>query len=406
MSDKPSPLEGIKVLDLTQAMAGPFATMLLGDLGSNVIKIEPPGGDQTRKWAPPFLNGMSSYFLSANKNKRSMVMDLKKSEGVETLLHLVSDSDVIIENFRPGVMEKLGLDYNNVRVSNRDIIYCSLSGYGQTGPYSDYPGYDLTLLSYSGLLSITGEKDRPPVKFGVPIADIVSGLFASNSIIAALFYRNNGGGGQFIDLSMNDANLSVLTHQAMSYMATQENPEKLGSAHSSIAPYQVFSTRDGYAAICVGTEKLWKQFTESLEIQRLQEHLKFRNNVQRVRNREELAEEINRETVKLNTSELIEKLKASGIPCAPINSVEDALNSEQTKNREMVTDVESPYGILKLLGSPFRMSESPGRITRAPPMLGEHTMEILKEFNVGTDEIRSLIKGGVVNTRVLKDQDL
>src|SRR5579875_650488 len=298
-----SPLQGLKVLDFTQAMAGPFATMLLGDLGCDVIKVEPLTGDQTRKWAPPYQNGMSSYFLSANRNKRSIAVDLKKPAGIEVMKRLLRESDIVVENFRPGTMNKLELSYGNAKSVNKEVIYCSLSGYGQTGPFKDYPAYDLTLLSYTGLMSITGEKGRPPVKFGVPIADIVSGLFAAISIVSAAYARAGSGRGQYIDMSMFDGNLLTLTHQTFGYFATGKNPGRLGSAHSSIALYQAFATSDGYVSISVGTEKLWGEFISRLGLSHLKEDPRFTSNVERVRNREALAAIITEATMGYKTSE-------------------------------------------------------------------------------------------------------
>ena len=277
-------LDGIKVLDMTQAMSGPFATMLLGDLGAEIIKVEPPEGDQTRSWAPPYMGGISSYFMSTNRNKESISIDLKKPEGKEILRRLIKTSDVLVENFRPGVMEKLGFSRQDVMEINGKLIYCSISGFGQTGPMKDLPGYDLVILAMSGLLGITGNPDSSPVKFGVPIADITTALFAAISILAALYSRKETGKGQYIDLSMLDSNFLVLTHQLTAYLSTGKNPEKLGSAHSSIAPYQAFRTEDGYIVITVGTEKLWEKFCNALDPSLLGMP-EFRTNVDRENNR-------------------------------------------------------------------------------------------------------------------------
>lgn len=388
------PLEGIRVLDLTQAMAGPMATMLLGDLGADIIKIEPPAGDQTRKWAPPFINGISSYFLSVNRNKQSLALNLKTPEGLEILKRLVKDADVLIENFRPGTMAKLGLPYEAAREINPDILYCSLSGYGQTGPQKDWPGYDLTVLAGSGLLSLNGEEGRSPIKFGVPIADIVSGMFADISILSALYEREHSGMGQFIDMSMMDGNFMILTHQAFSYFATGKNPRKMGSAHSSISPYQVFRTRDSHIAIAVGTEKLWGVFCRSLNLEHLMENPLFETNTERVQNRDSLVSEIERKFSEMDTSEIFSILLEAGIPAAPINSVEDAVNNSQIKAREMVTTMDSPYGKIPMLGTPFKMSRTPGKLRKAPPQLGEDNDSILGDLDYSRDEIESLRKKG------------
>jgi len=399
-------LEGIRILDLTQAMAGPMATMLLGDLGADIIKVEPVTGDQTRKWAPPYLNGMSAYFLSANRNKRSIAIDLKSPEGKYVFKKLVENSDVLIENFRPGTMEKMGFSYNDLAEVKADLIYCSLSGYGQTGPGKDWPGYDLTVLANSGLMSINGEAGRPPVKFGVPIADITAGLFSDIAILSALFERTKTGKGQYIDMSMLDANFSTLTYQVFSYFATGKNPQRLGSAHSTIAPYQVFETSDGYIAVTVGTEKLWSTFVEVIGRKDLAENPDFKTNVQRVMNREKLASVLNETFKNYKMNEIAEKLMKAGIPFAPINTVEDAVRSPQIKAREMVTEIKSPYGRIDLIGTPFKMSRTPGTIRTAPPQLGYNTVEILESIGMEQKEIDNLMKKGVVNGSVSVDQTL
>ena len=390
------PLKGVRVIDLTQAMAGPMATMTLGDLGAEVIKVEPPSGDQTRSWAPPYINGISSYYLSANRNKKSISIDLKKPDGVAILKKLLLSSDIIIENFRPGTMEKLGISYEEISAINPRIIYCSLSGYGQTGPAREWPGYDLTVLAYSGLLSLNAEEGRPPIKFGVPIADITAGLFAAISILSALYSRSYTGEGQYIDLSMLDANFSILTHQAMSYFATGKNPKHLGSAHASISPYQVFPTADGYIAMAVGTEKLWATFCKVVGREDLLEDPRYRTNMERVRNRELLAGEITKTFSAFNTGELFRKLLDSGIPATPINTVEDAIKSDQVKERNMVTEIDSPYGRIPLLNTPFRLSKTPGSVRLHPPALGENSIEILSAAGFSREEIEKFIKDGTV----------
>lgn len=398
------PLNGIKVLDLTQAMAGPMATMTLGDLGADVIKLEPLNGDQTRSWAPPYMGDMSSYFLSANRNKRSISVDLKSQEGKEILKRLVSSSDVLIENFRPGTMDKFGMNYETASVINEKIIYCSLSGYGQTGHTKEWPGYDLTVLAYSGLLSLNGEEGRPPIKFGVPIADITAGLFSAISILAALHYRDITGKGQFIDMSMLDANFSILTHQAMGYLSTGNNPKLLGSAHASIAPYQVFTTADGFIAVAVGSEKLWQSFCKVIGREDMASDPRYISNSQRVENRSDLVNEINREFAKFETGDIFKKLLSAGIPASPINRVEDAVKSLQIKERNMIRSMQAPYGKIELLGTPFRMSRTPGDVRLHPPMLGENTQEILRGLGYSKSEIEKMTMEGLINAGVSPDR--
>ena len=401
---KKTPLEGIRILDFTQAMAGPIATMLLGDLGAEIIKIEPINGDQTRKWAPPYMNGMSSYFLSANRNKRSIAVDLKQAEGKSIVEKLLKSADVVIENFRPGTMEKMGLSYDETAKIKEDIIYCSLSGYGHTGPWKDLPGYDLTVLANSGLMSINGEEGRPPLKFGVPIADITAGLFSDIAILSALHERSITGRGQYIDMSMLDSNFLVLTYQAFDYFATGKNPEKLGSAHSSIAPYQAFEASDGYIAVTVGTEKLWAKLTEVIGRPDLTTRPEFRTNMDRVANREKLAEELSITFRKYAVKELMDKLTNAGIPAAQINSVGDAIESPQIRAREMVTEMDSPYGKIKMVGTPFKLSRTPGKLQLPPPVLGGDTEEIMESLGYTREEIEILQKKSVINSRTDVDQ--
>lgn len=390
------PLGGLKVLDLTQAMAGPMATMLLGDLGAEIVKVEPLAGDQTRSWAPPFLNGISSYYLSANRNKSSLSIDLKTGEGMEVLSELVKSSDVLVENFRPGTLSRLGMPYEKAAELNPKIIYCSLSGYGQTGPARDWPGYDLTVLANSGLMSLNGEDGRTPIKFGVPIADIVSGLYADIAVLSALHERTSSGAGQFIDMSMLDANLSTLTHQAFSYFATGMNPGKLGSAHASIAPYQAFRTKDSFIVVTIGTEKLWRAFCRTIGREDLSADIRFLDNIKRTENRKHLQAELEKTFCSFSTEELFHNLLKNGIPAAPINTVEEALNSEQAMARDMILTMDSSYGRVPMLGTPFKMSRTPGKVKKAPPLLGEDNDAILRSAGFSDIRIRELKEKGVV----------
>ena len=254
------PLKGVKVLDFTRVMAGPFCTMLLGELGADIVKVEPPGGEDTRGWGPPWMGEDSAYFMSVNKNKRSIILNLRAEASKEVVKRLTRWADIVVENFRPGVTDRLGISYKHLSKINPRIIYCSISGFGQSGPYRDKPGYDLVALAMSGLMSITGEPGRPPVKFGVPIADISTAVFAALAIVSALYWREKTGEGQYIDMSLLDAQISVLSHQAFNYFASGVDPKPMGSAHPNIVPYQVFETSDGYLVLTVGSEKLWKQF--------------------------------------------------------------------------------------------------------------------------------------------------
>jgi formyl-CoA transferase/CoA:oxalate CoA-transferase len=391
------PLEDIRVLDFTRVMSGPFATMLLGDLGADVIKIEPPGGDDTRGWGPPWIGGDSAYFMSANRNKRSMIIDLKKLEGREIVKKLVEKSDVVVENFRPGVAEQLGISYDNLSKINPRIIYCSISGFGQSGPHRDKPGYDLIALAMSGLMSITGEPNRPPVKFGVPIADLTTALFAALSIVSALYWREKTGRGQYIDMALLDAQVLLLSHQAFNYFATGEEPRRMGSAHPNIVPYQAFETSDGYIIVTVGSEKLWEQFCKAIGRPDLIENPKFRTNADRVINREELIEELERVFKPKPTRFWIEELEKAGVPAAPILTVGQVLNDEYVRYRGMVLEIEHPEaGVIKMLGTPFKMSVTPGVVRSPPPTRGQHTFEILRELGFDDEEIIELKSKHVV----------
>lgn len=392
-----SPLEGVRVLDFTRVMAGPFATMILGDLGADVIKIEPPGGDDTRSWGPPWIGIDSAYFMSVNRNKKSIIIDLKKPESREIIQELVKKSDVIVENFRPGVAEELGISYTKLSKINPRMIYCSISGFGQSGPYRDKPGYDLIALAMSGLMSITGEPDRPPVKFGVPIADLTTALFAVLSILSALYWREKTGRGQYIDMALLDVQILLLSHQAFNYFATGEEPKRMGSAHPNIVPYQAFETNDGYIVVTVGSEKLWEKFCKVLERPDLIENPKFKTNADRVINREELIEELSRIFKSKPTGFWLEVLEKAGIPAAPLLTVGQALNDEHVKYRGMVIEIEHPEaGLIKMLGTPFKLSETPGRIRTPPPTRGQHTYEILRELGFTDEEIRELKNKHVV----------
>lgn len=399
-------LEGIKVLDFTQAMAGPMATMLLGDLGADVIKVEPPTGDQTRKWAPPYSGGMSSYFLSANRNKRSFTINLKEPGSKEIILKVLKSADVLIENFRPGTMKSFGLDYDSVKGTNDKIIYCSLSGYGQTGPYRNKPGYDLTILANSGLMGINGEPGRSPVKFGVPIADITSGLFADIAILSALYNRELTGEGQYIDMAMLDANVLTLTNQAFNFFSTGKDPQRMGSVHSNIAPYQIYRASDGYIAVAVGTEKLWKIFCKVIEREDLAEDERFYTNQERLRNRDLLTAELENTFMKHTKSDLQEMLEGAGIPAASIKTMSEVASDEQVRERDMITKMNAPYGEIDMLGTPFRFLRNSGSLRLPPPMMGEHTHDVLKESGFSEKEIEEMLKKGQIKATQGKDSEI
>ncbi|RMH58512.1 MAG: CoA transferase [Candidatus Hydrogenedentota bacterium] len=392
-------LDGIKVLDLSRILAGPYGTQILADHGADVWKIEiPKKGDDTRHFGPPFLNGESAYFLSVNRNKRSITVNLKTERGVEIVRRLAAKADVVIENFRPGALVKYGLDGPTLLRDHPRLIYCSISGFGQTGPWAERPGYDLAIQGMGGLMSLTGEPDGPPMKVGTSIADILSGIYAAQGILLALYHRERTGRGQLVDVSMLDGQVSLLTYQAGIYFAEGVSPTRKGNQHPTICPYETFRAADGYFNLAVGNDKLWSIFCGVIHRRDLEEDERFRTNPDRVRNRDLLfpilQEIFSREPVAF----WLEELEKVGIPAGPIFSVGEVLELEQTRAREMVVEAEHPRaGRIRMTGIPIKLSEEPGEVKSAPPLLGEHTEEILREvLEMDDDTIRRLKNDGVI----------
>jgi len=382
-------------------MSGPYATMLLGDYGAEVIKIEDTAsGDETRQWYPPTIEGESAYYLSANRNKRDIALNLKTKEGLEIFYKLVKNSDVLIENFRPGVTEKLKIDYSTIsRKINPDIIYCSISGFGQTGPYRDYPGYDLIVFAMGGLMSITGEAGRPPVRVGVPIADMCAGLYAVTAILSALRFRDRTGKGQRIDVSMYDVQVSLLTHQAMAYFATGKDPEKYGSAHANLAPYQAFMGSDGsYFVMAIGNDKLWKDFCNAIGEPQLSTDPRFLTNPDRMMHKAELLSILNSHFSTKLAQSWIDLALEKGIPAGPISKISEVLSDKQVIAREMVQEIGNPRmgRKLKQLGTPVKFSTAETSLRLPPPAQGEQTSEILRELGYKENKIQELQRSGVV----------
>src|SRR5579875_1032751 len=392
-------LEGIKIVDLTEYLSGPYCTMMLADLGADVIKIEEPGrGDGSRQWGPPFLGGESAYFLSVNRNKRSLALNLKSEQGREVLTKLVSESDVLIENFRPGIAETLGIDYEELRKTNPGLIYCSISGFGQEGPYRNRPSYDIVGQAMSGLMSITGEKDGGPVKVGIAIADICAGMFATIGILAALTARNTTGVGQRIDISLLDGLVSWLSHQAGYYFATAKNPERLGTAHPTIAPYQAFRASDGfYFVLAVGNDSIWARFCNAVGIDALASDSRFVKNSDRAKNREQLVSMLENLFSKKTRAEWLEIINAGGVPCAPILTLSQVFQDPQVLFRQMVEEVSHmKAGKIRVVASPVKMSDSPFSVRFPPPLLGESTEEILSSLGYSTEQIKKFKNAKVV----------
>ena len=393
------PLSGVKVLDLTRIVSGPFATMLLGDLGAEIIKIEEPvSGDESRTYGPPFVNGESAYFLSINRNKKSCAINLKTPEGIALIRELALKSDVLIENFRPGTLKKFGLSYEELKKQNPGLIYCAITGFGQTGPDSHRPGYDLIIQGESGVMDITGDPDGPPTKVGTSIADLLTGQYASQGVLAALVERSRTGEGRRVEVAMYDCLASLLTFNAGGYFATGNTPKRKGNSHPSIVPYETFETLDGWINIGVANDKFWNSFCKIIDRLDLQNDPKFAMASDRVKNRLELLPTI-REIIKGNKkSHWIDLLEKAGIPSGMIKNVGEVCDSEQLISRGMILNMPHPIaGIVKNIDSPLRFDDRNDEVHAAPPILGQHTHEILSNvLKISPDEITLLEKKGAI----------
>jgi len=391
-----APLEGITVLDLTRVLSGPYCTMLLADMGARVIKIEQPGkGDDTRAWGPPFVNGESAYFMSINRNKESVTLDFKQQDGRAILEELVARADVLVENFRPRTLEKIGFDYASLSKKYPRLIYCSVSGFGQTGPRSKEPGYDAVMQGEGGLMSITGPGDGPPYRLGVAIADIVSGMFAAYGVAMALFARERTGRGQQVDLAMLDAVTALLTYQAGNYFATGNPPGRLGNRHPSIVPYEVFAASDGDFVLAVGNDELWKKFCA---IAGLPADDRYATNRQRVSAYDELRPVVANALKAQPRAHWIERLTAAGVPCGSVRNLKEVFDDAQLMAREMIAKVEhAKAGTVTQVGVPVKLSDTPGAVRTAPPVLGQHTDAVLsRDLNMHADAIAALRRQAVI----------
>ena len=376
-------LDGIRILDLSRVLAGPWCTMTLGDLGADVIKIEnPTGGDDTRGWGPTFKDGESAYYLCTNRNKRSVAVDLSSPAGQDTIRALVAHCDVVVENFKAGTLERYGLDRAALEQIRPDLIWCSISGYGRASPLADRAGYDYVVQAEGGLMSITGATDGEPMKVGVAVADLFTGMFAVQAILAALIARRNDGQGQSIDLALFDCQLAMLANVASATLVSGEEPQRFGNAHASVVPYQVLPVRDGEIVLAVGNDRQFKLLCESvLELPALAADARFTTNRARLEHRDALIPLLSDMLRTRDAADWLARLASTGIPCGQVRSVGAALASPEAQARGMVSTVQHPkLGDVRLVSSPIRMDGTPVRKPSPPPMLGEHTAEVLKEF--------------------------
>jgi crotonobetainyl-CoA:carnitine CoA-transferase CaiB-like acyl-CoA transferase len=391
-----APLDGITVLDLTRVLSGPYCTMLLADMGARVIKIEQPGkGDDTRAWGPPFLEGESAYFLSINRNKESVTIDFKQPKGRALLEQLIAKADVLVENFRPGTLTRLGLDYGTLSKNYPRLVYCSISGFGHTGPRWKQPGYDAIMQAEGGLMSITGTAEGPPVRLGVAIVDIVSGMFAAYGIAMALLARERTGKGQEVDLAMLDATVALLTYQAGNYFASGKAPARLGNRHPSIVPYETFNASDGDFVLAVGNDDQWQTFCA---VAGLVDDGRFATNRQRVSGYDSLRPFVADRLRERTRQHWIDALTAAGVPCGSVRNFDELFADPQIDAREMIAMVEhATIGSMKALGVPVKLSDTPGAIRTPPPTLGQHTDAVLQhDLGLSADAIATLRREQVI----------
>jgi crotonobetainyl-CoA:carnitine CoA-transferase CaiB-like acyl-CoA transferase len=410
MTENTAPLAGIRVLDLSRVLAGPWCSQLLADLGAETIKIERPGaGDETRAWGPPYLQdeagndtSEAAYYCAVNRNKKSLTLDLASADGQRIVRELAARSDVLLENYKVGGLDKYGLDYASLARINPRLVYCSITGFGQNGPWADRPGYDFIIQGIGGLMSVTGEADgRPgggPQKVGVALVDILTGLYAANAVQAALLERERSGLGQHIDLALLDTEVASLANLALNYLCTGVSPKRMGNAHPNIAPYQVLPAADGHFIVAVGNDGQFRRMCEAMDLAALAADPRFSTNADRVRHRAALDPLIEERARQRGKRDWLAALEAASVPCGPINSIGEAFAEPQFTAREMVVELPHPSaGTAKLVGNPIKLSRTPVEYRNAPPLLGEHSEEVLREvLGYDTEEIGRLRVRGIV----------
>ena len=397
-SERKLPLQGIRVIDFSQILAGPFCTMLLADMGADVVKVEKPnGGDDTRRYGPPFIEGESAAFLTLNRNKRSIVLDLKSEQGLGVVRRMLADADVMLHNFRPGVVERMGLGYDDVSALNPAIVYCAVSGFGATGPYSQRAGFDLVAQGMSGLMSINGFPDSPPAKVGVPMADLNTGMFCAYGILTAYINRLATGKGQHVDASLLESGMAYTLYESATYFATGEVAGPLGSAHRMIAPYQAFATQDGYINIGAANQNNWERMCRAVGRDDLLDDARFASNPERMVNIQSLTP-IMEETFRTQTTaHWVGVLERAGVPCGPIYNIEQVYADPHVQSRDMAVELQHPKaGGIRNIGVAVKLSDTPGSVRTPAPLLGQHTDDVLTEFGYADADIAALRQSGAL----------